>query len=144
MLLGCLGLHATTHIKRNTPSLQMPKVAKWSTAPLPMILKIRELTTPLDGFNHIVFHSPTCKLVSKAYARLLYNDHLTRPSHPEFQFGTRRNTQSASRSILRGQGSREIIHGPRKATLRTAGLAESPTVYAVREYALRQRIRRFN
>lgn len=39
---------------------------------------------PLDDFNHIVFHSPTCKLVSKAYARLLYNDHLTEPSHPEF------------------------------------------------------------
>lgn len=39
---------------------------------------------PLDDFNHIVFHSPTCKLVSKAYARLLCNDHLTEPSHPEF------------------------------------------------------------
>ena len=39
---------------------------------------------PLDDFNHILFHSPTYKLVSKAYARLLYNDYLTRPSHPEF------------------------------------------------------------
>ena len=39
---------------------------------------------PLDDFNHIMFHSPTCKLVSKAYARLLYNDYLTKPSHLEF------------------------------------------------------------
>ena len=48
-------------------------------------LKIGHQTDlPLDNFDHIVFHSPTCKLVTKAYARLLYNDYLANPSHPEF------------------------------------------------------------
>ena len=40
--------------------------------------------TPLDRFDHIVFHSPTCKLVAKSYARMLYNDYLLDPSHPAF------------------------------------------------------------
>ena len=137
--------HAATHIKRKyakPANAQSREVVNGAAANDSDNSRIDNL--PLDDFNHIVFHSPTCKLVSKAYARLLYNDYLTRPSHPEFNSVNRRNTQSASRSILRGQGSREIIHGPRKATLRTAGSAESPTAYAVREYVLRQPIRRFN
>ncbi|KAK1077534.1 3-hydroxy-3-methylglutaryl coenzyme A synthase [Friedmanniomyces endolithicus] len=31
------------------------------------------------------FHAPTCKLVSKSYARLLYNDYLANPANPLFQ-----------------------------------------------------------
>ena len=42
------------------------------------------MQTPLDRFDHIVFHAPTCKLVSKSYARLLYNDYLNDPSNPVF------------------------------------------------------------
>ena len=42
-------------------------------------------TTPLDRFDFAVFHAPTCKLVAKSYARLLYNDFLANPSHPEFE-----------------------------------------------------------
>ncbi|KAI9661108.1 MAG: 3-hydroxy-3-methylglutaryl coenzyme A synthase [Bathelium mastoideum] len=42
------------------------------------------LETPLDRFDNIVFHAPTCKLVSKSYARLLYNDYLNDPSNPIF------------------------------------------------------------
>lgn len=38
----------------------------------------------LDRFDHIAFHSPTCKLVQKSYARLLYNDFLSNPSANEF------------------------------------------------------------
>ncbi|KAJ9632362.1 3-hydroxy-3-methylglutaryl coenzyme A synthase [Taxawa tesnikishii (nom. ined.)] len=30
------------------------------------------------------FHAPTCKLVSKSYARMLYNDFLENPSNPVF------------------------------------------------------------
>ncbi|KAI9843126.1 MAG: 3-hydroxy-3-methylglutaryl coenzyme A synthase [Sclerophora amabilis] len=41
-------------------------------------------TLPLDTFDHMVFHAPTCKLVSKSYARLLYNDYLLHPSNPVF------------------------------------------------------------
>lgn len=41
--------------------------------------------TPLDRFDHIVFHSPTCKLVAKSYARMLYNDYAASPSHPAFE-----------------------------------------------------------
>lgn len=40
--------------------------------------------TPLDRFDHVLFHSPTCKLVAKSYARLLYNDFLQDPSQPAF------------------------------------------------------------
>jgi hydroxymethylglutaryl-CoA synthase len=40
--------------------------------------------TPLDRFDYMAFHAPTCKLVSKSYARLLYNDYLVNPSNPLF------------------------------------------------------------
>ena len=43
-----------------------------------------ESTTPLDRFDHILFHAPTCKLVAKSYARMLYNDYLASPDHPAF------------------------------------------------------------
>lgn len=43
-----------------------------------------EPETPLDRFDHMCFHAPTCKLVSKSYARLLYNDYLANPSNPIF------------------------------------------------------------
>ncbi|QIW95161.1 hypothetical protein AMS68_000679 [Peltaster fructicola] len=33
--------------------------------------------SPLDRFDYMCFHAPTCKLVSKSYGRLLYNDYLT-------------------------------------------------------------------
>ncbi|TKX20640.1 hydroxymethylglutaryl-CoA synthase [Elsinoe australis] len=39
---------------------------------------------PLDRFDHMCFHAPTCKLVSKSYARLLYNDYLADPENPIF------------------------------------------------------------
>ena len=44
----------------------------------------KELESPLDRFDHICFHAPTCKLVSKSYGRLLYNDFLADPSNPIF------------------------------------------------------------
>lgn len=37
--------------------------------------------TPLDRFDYMCFHAPTCKLVSKSYARLLYNDYLADPEN---------------------------------------------------------------
>ncbi|KAH0844434.1 hydroxymethylglutaryl-CoA synthase [Fonsecaea monophora] len=40
---------------------------------------------PMDRFDYMAFHAPTCKLVSKSYARLLYNDFLEDPSHPQFK-----------------------------------------------------------
>ena len=43
-----------------------------------------EQEVPLDRFDHICFHVPTCKLVSKSYARLLYNDYLSDPTNPLF------------------------------------------------------------
>ena len=39
---------------------------------------------PLDRFDYMAFHAPTCKLVSKSYARLLYNDFLSDPTHSLF------------------------------------------------------------
>lgn len=40
--------------------------------------------TPLDRFDYLAFHSPTCKLVSKSYARLLYHDYLADPENKVF------------------------------------------------------------
>lgn len=44
-----------------------------------------EEKTPIDRFDYMAFHAPTCKLVSKSYARLLYNDYLSNPEHPAFK-----------------------------------------------------------
>jgi hydroxymethylglutaryl-CoA synthase len=44
----------------------------------------RDDQTPLDRFDYSLFHAPTCKLVAKSYARLLYNDYLANPNHPSF------------------------------------------------------------
>jgi hydroxymethylglutaryl-CoA synthase len=44
-----------------------------------------EPETPLDRFDYMCFHSPTCKLVAKSYARLLYNDFLSNPADPMFK-----------------------------------------------------------
>ncbi|RDL42006.1 putative Hydroxymethylglutaryl-CoA synthase [Venustampulla echinocandica] len=38
----------------------------------------------VDRFDYMTFHAPTCKLVAKSYARLLYNDFLADPSSPAF------------------------------------------------------------
>ncbi|KAJ5520892.1 hypothetical protein N7463_001345 [Penicillium fimorum] len=35
----------------------------------------------LDTFEYFIFHAPNCKLVSKAYGRLLFNDLRTEPDH---------------------------------------------------------------
>ncbi|KAL8357578.1 hypothetical protein RB598_002403 [Gaeumannomyces tritici] len=40
--------------------------------------------TPLDRFDYLAFHAPTCKLVTKSYARLLYHDYLANPDSPAF------------------------------------------------------------
>jgi hydroxymethylglutaryl-CoA synthase len=40
--------------------------------------------TPIDRFDFMAFHAPTCKLVSKSYARMLYNDFLADPTNPAF------------------------------------------------------------
>ena len=40
--------------------------------------------TSLDRFDYLAFHSPTCKLVQKSYARLLYHDYLANADAPTF------------------------------------------------------------
>lgn len=40
--------------------------------------------TPLDGFDFMCFHSPTCKTVAKSYARLLFNDYIAHPENALF------------------------------------------------------------
>ena len=44
----------------------------------------KSLKTPLDRFEYLAFHSPTCKLVQKSYARLLYHDYLADPDSAAF------------------------------------------------------------
>lgn len=40
---------------------------------------------PLDRFDYVCFHAPTCKLVEKSYARLLYNDYLNNKDNSYFR-----------------------------------------------------------
>ncbi|ROT34908.1 hydroxymethylglutaryl-CoA synthase [Sodiomyces alkalinus F11] len=40
--------------------------------------------TSLDRFDYLTFHAPTCKLVQKSYARLLYHDYLANADSPLF------------------------------------------------------------
>ncbi|KAF4459203.1 hydroxymethylglutaryl- synthase [Fusarium albosuccineum] len=40
--------------------------------------------TNLDRFDYLTFHAPTCKLVQKSYARLLYHDYLANADSPAF------------------------------------------------------------
>lgn len=40
--------------------------------------------TSFDRFDYMCFHAPTCKLVQKSYARLLYHDYLGDPTHTAF------------------------------------------------------------
>ncbi|KAF2124524.1 hydroxymethylglutaryl-CoA synthase [Dothidotthia symphoricarpi CBS 119687] len=44
----------------------------------------RERKSLIDVFDFMAFHTPNCKLVSKSYARLLYNDFLTNKSDVAF------------------------------------------------------------
>lgn len=44
-----------------------------------------DAATLLDRFDHVLFHSPTCKLVAKSYARMLYNDYRGDPNNPAFE-----------------------------------------------------------
>ncbi|KAK9376848.1 hydroxymethylglutaryl-coenzyme A synthase C terminal-domain-containing protein [Lipomyces chichibuensis] len=41
--------------------------------------------TGIDRFAYAIFHSPTCKLVTKSFARLLYNDYLLSPDTVDFE-----------------------------------------------------------
>lgn len=43
-----------------------------------------EAATGLDRFDYMSFHAPTCKLVAKSYARMLYNDYLSDPTAAVF------------------------------------------------------------
>ncbi|KAJ5808273.1 hypothetical protein N7474_009542 [Penicillium riverlandense] len=43
-----------------------------------------EAKTPLDRFDYILYHAPTCKLVQKSYGRMLYNDYVSNPTHAAF------------------------------------------------------------
>ncbi|MCJ1310218.1 3-hydroxy-3-methylglutaryl coenzyme A synthase [Agyrium rufum] len=42
-------------------------------------------TSPVDHFDYLAFHTPTCKQVQKSYGRMLYNDYLADPSNAAFE-----------------------------------------------------------
>ncbi|WPH04797.1 3-hydroxy-3-methylglutaryl coenzyme A synthase [Acrodontium crateriforme] len=48
---------------------------------------ITSYSTPTiaERFDHMCFHAPTTKLVSKSYARLIYNDFKAHPNHADFK-----------------------------------------------------------
>ncbi|CAN3361342.1 hydroxymethylglutaryl-CoA synthase [Diutina catenulata] len=46
-------------------------------------------TVGLNHFDYNAFHVPTCKLVTKSYARMMYNDYLSRPDEFELDDDTK-------------------------------------------------------
>ncbi|KAL8724797.1 MAG: hypothetical protein Q9181_006667 [Wetmoreana brouardii] len=58
-----------------------PHTSSGETSPAPLQVST---ALPLDTFDFMVFHSPTCKLVTKAYARLLYLSFISNPTHSAF------------------------------------------------------------
>ena len=48
------------------------------------VVESADKKTALDRFDYATFHAPTCKLVAKSYARLLYHDYLADPDAPAF------------------------------------------------------------
>ncbi|CAH6722292.1 hydroxymethylglutaryl-CoA synthase [[Candida] jaroonii] len=51
-------------------------------------------TVGLSHFDYNAFHVPTCKLVTKSYARLLYNDYLSNPESFEIDEETKKSIDS--------------------------------------------------
>lgn len=45
---------------------------------------VSDASKGIDRFDYMSFHAPTCKLVAKSYARLLYNDCLDNPKDSAF------------------------------------------------------------
>lgn len=48
------------------------------------VILAKERQSLIDVFDFMAFHTPNCKLVSKSYGRLLYNDFLNNKSRAEF------------------------------------------------------------
>ncbi|RYP36622.1 hypothetical protein DL767_003326 [Monosporascus sp. MG133] len=44
-----------------------------------------EAKSTLDLFDYMAFHTPNCKLVSKSYGRLLYNEYLAAPDEEQWK-----------------------------------------------------------
>ena len=68
----------------NEREVQLKKLANGSAVNGNGEHAAEEKQTPLDRFDYLCFHAPTCKLVSKSYGRLLYNDYLADPENPLF------------------------------------------------------------
>merc|ERR1711939_736579 len=90
---------------------------------------------PLDRFDFMAFHAPTCKLVSKSYARLLYNDFLEDPTHPVFK-----EVAPELSSIIDRQECGEDLHGADQETLYRASTAGHPGCNHVWKHVLWQRV----
>lgn len=101
---------------------------------------------PLDDFNHIVCHSPTCKLVFKAYARLLYNDHITKPSHHEFNSVPAETLKVPRDQSFADKAVEKLFMNLAKQPFeqRVQPSLQLPTLCGNMYVVLRQRIRRFN
>lgn len=45
----------------------------------------QDTEVPMDRFDYMCFHAPTCKLVAKSYARLMFNDYRKQPTNAVFK-----------------------------------------------------------
>lgn len=78
-----------------------------------------EQKTPLDRFDHILFHSPTCKLVAKSYGRLLYNDFLEASDNPTFESVTKEVRDVGYDASLTDKNVEKVFMGLTKKQFQT-------------------------
>ncbi|VEU20742.1 DEKNAAC101552 [Brettanomyces naardenensis] len=85
-------------------------------------------TVGLDYFDYNVFHAPTCKLVVKSYARMLYNDYLGDSSlYPELDAKTFRDIPYKQSLIEKPIEKQFMKLSKEKANERVSPSLELPT-----------------
>lgn len=81
---GYLKKSAESKKSAHSPSVVSWALEDWANISNSISPSTPQATLPLDKFDFMVFHSPTCKLVTKAYARLLYLSYLSNPNDKVF------------------------------------------------------------
>ena len=96
---------------------------------------------PIDDFDHIVFHAPTCKLVSKSYARMMYNDYLSSPSNPLFESVPAEVKDMDYEASLGDKTIEKTFMGLSKKRFQERVQPGHPGAHAMRQHVHRERLR---
>lgn len=84
------------------------------------VLKDESKTVGLSYFDYNAFHVPTCKLVTKSFARLLYNDYKSDPSKFDLDEETKKHIDSLDyETALVDRNLEKVFLGLTKETKKT-------------------------